>query len=103
MCTKLQIKFHFPLTEAEKIAGRKRFTRGRDVFTRGRDVFLSRREIFLSRREIFTGGLIRNLSRARAMERQKEKDAAHVTHPTPKVRSDMCGMGGMFFAYTIHY
>lgn len=49
------------------------------------------------------GGLIRNLSRARAMERQKEKDAAHVTHPTPKVRSDMCGMGGMFFAYTIHY
>ena len=36
------------------------------------------------------------------MERQKEKDAAHVTHPTPKVRSDMGGMGGMFFAYTIY-
>ena len=37
------------------------------------------------------------------MERQKEKDVAHVTHPTPKVWSDMGGMGGMFFAYTIYY
>lgn len=66
--------------------------------------FFSHAVKFFSHAVKFSRGGLSEISRAHARWKGKKKKTPPMSPtPTPKVRSDMCGMGGMFFAYTIHY